>query len=281
MNNVLLFCAITLLAIGSAIDVEEADSQDVQPHQADHHGDAEHGDGGHHDGVHLYSWRWSEIYYSQNSTFSSPVLVSGLIIFAIVFKILFHHLSVLEKLLPESCVLILVGTFFGVIIKTAFGDGVNEEGVNPFPKFSANLFFNILLPPIILDSAISLYNKEFFATFFSVIIFAVFGTLFNVLTIGLSLYGLGKSGALGGFEFTFKNVTSTSQILSVFPTEDVSKVVLGESFTVHPDSLDLFPCLTFGSLIAAVDPVAVLAIFEQIKVSVTSPYHSCTCIHNF
>merc|ERR1719239_1990901 len=89
----------------------------------------------HHDGVHLYSWRWSETYYSQDSTFSSPVLVSGLIIFAIVFKILFHHLSVLERLLPESCVLILVGTFFGVIIKTAFGEGVNEDGVNPFPKF--------------------------------------------------------------------------------------------------------------------------------------------------
>merc|ERR550517_512308 len=164
---------------------------------------------------------------SANSTFSSPVLVSGLIIFAIVFKILFHHLSVLERLLPESCVLILVGTFFGVIIKTAFGEGVNEDGVNPFPKFSANLFFNILLPPIILDSAISLYNKEFFATFFSVIIFAVFGTLFNVLTIGLSLYGLSKSGALGGFEFTFKNVTSTSQILNAFPAEDVSKLVIG------------------------------------------------------
>ena len=261
MNNALLFCVIAFFAVGSALD--------VQPHQDDHHGGAEHGDEGHHDGVHLYSWRWSDIYYSQTSTFSSPVLVSGLIIFAIVFKILFHHLSVLEKLLPESCVLILVGILFGLIITTAF----EEEGVNPnpFPKFSANLFFNILLPPIILDSAISLYNKEFFSTFFSVIIFAVFGTLFNVLTIGLSLYGLGKSGALGGFEFTFKNVTNTSQILSVFPTEDVSKVVLGKSFTVFPESLDLFPCLTFGSLIAAVDPVAVLAIFEQIKVSLTTP----------
>jgi len=267
MNITLLFFGVTFLAVGSAIDVEQVDSQDVQPHQDNHHGGAEHGDGGHHDGVHLYSWRWSETYYSQDSTFSSPVLVSGLIIFAIVFKILFHHLSVLERLLPESCVLILVGTFFGVIIKTAFGEGVNEDGVNPFPKFSANLFFNILLPPIILDSAISLYNKEFFSTFFSVIIFAVFGTLFNVLTIGLSLYGLSQCGALGGFEFTFKNVTSASQVLTIFPTEDLSSLVIGESFTVHPASLDLFPCLTFGSLIAAVDPVAVLAIFEQIKVN--------------
>ena len=250
MNTLALFFAVVFLGAASALEVEE--------------------DGGHHDGVHLYSWRWSHVYYSEHSTFSSPVLVSGLIIFAIVFKILFHHLSVLERLLPESCVLILVGTLFGVILWAIFGEDVNKEGVTPFPKFSANLFFNILLPPIILDSAISLYNKEFFATFFSVIIFAVFGTLFNVLTIGLSLYGLSKSGALGVFEFTFHNVTNKSQILSVFPHEDLSSLVIGKSFTVHPDSLDLFPCLTFGSLIAAVDPVAVLAIFEQIKVSLVA-----------
>ena len=98
----------------------------------------------------------------------------------------------------------------------------------------------------------------------------VFGTLFNVLTIGLSLYGLSKWGALGKFEFTFKNVSDVSQILSVFPNEDVSNLTIGRDFTIHPDSLELFPCLTVGSLIAAVDPVAVLAIFEQIKVIKTS-----------
>ena len=76
MNNPLLFCAIVILAVGSALD--------VQPHRDEHHGDVEHEDGGHHDGVHLYSWRWSDVYYSQNSEFSSPVLVSGLIIFAII-----------------------------------------------------------------------------------------------------------------------------------------------------------------------------------------------------
>ena len=258
MKTFLLVLVFAFVGFGLALEVDK----DAHHLEEDHQGDDDHE---HHDGVHLYSWRWSDIYYSANSTFSSPVLVSGLIIFAIVFKILFHHLSVLERLLPESCVLILVGTLFGVFITNAF-----DTDANPFPKFGANLFFNILLPPIILDSAISLYNKEFFSTFFSVIIFAVFGTLFNVLTIGLSLYGLSKWGALGTFEFTFKNVSDVSQILSVFPNEDVSNLTIGRDFTIHPDSLELFPCLTFGSLIAAVDPVAVLAIFEQIKVFQTS-----------
>jgi sodium/hydrogen exchanger 3 len=178
-------------------------------------------------GIHLYSWRWNETYYGIK--FYRPIIMSSLIIFAVAFKIIFHHLSFLEQMLPESCVLILVGMVFG-ILNTQF-IGTNS----PFPVFSANLFFNILLPPIILDSSISLYNKQFFATFYSVIIFAVFGTLFNVLTIGFSLYGLSQSGVLGGF--------------------------------IDDHHLTLFPCLTFASLIAAVDPVAVLAIFEQIEVN--------------
>ena len=188
-----------------------------------------------HQGVHLYSWRWAETYYGKDIQFFRPVMVTGLIIFAVVFKILFHHLVFLEKLLPESCVLILVGVLFGIFIEYML-----NESENPFPVFSANLFFNILLPPIILDSAISLYNKQFFATFYSVIIFAVFGTLFNVITIGFSLYGLAHSGVLGSFHVNNTEATY---------------------------NLELFPCLTFGSLIAAVDPVAVLAIFEQIEVN--------------
>ena len=40
-----LFFVVVFLGITSAIEVEE--------------------DGGHHDGVHLYSWRWSHVYYSQ------------------------------------------------------------------------------------------------------------------------------------------------------------------------------------------------------------------------
>ena len=216
MRGVLLLCVFLL-------EVSASDPAS-QPENPDHHR-----------GVHLYSWRWGETYYGENIQFFRPVMVTGLIIFAVVFKIIFHHLVFLEKLLPESCVLILVGVVFGFFIEYMV-----QESDNPFPVFSANLFFNILLPPIILDSAISLYNKQFFATFYSVIIFAVFGTLFNVITIGFSLYGLAHSGALGSFHVNNTETTYT---------------------------LELFPCLTFGSLIAAVDPVAVLAIFEQIEVN--------------
>jgi len=195
-------------------------------------------DGSHesHGGVHLASWRWDE--------FSSPILFTGILIFAVILKIVFHHLPRLEKLLPESCVLIVVGILCGLFIDKVLLHHSEDKRFSAFPKFTADLFFNILLPPIIFDSALSLYNKEFFATFSSVVIFAVFGTLFNVFSIGYSLYGLSYSGIIGTFE-TVNNSTGLQEEHQLQPIE----------------------CLIFSSLISAVDPVAVLAIFEQIHVN--------------
>lgn len=200
-----------------------------------HHETADH-DAHESHGVHLASWRWDE--------FSSPILFTGMIISAVILKIIFHHLPRLEKLLPESCVLIVVGILCGLFIDNVLLHHSEDNRFSAFPKFTANLFFNILLPPIIFDSALSLYNKEFLAEFASVVIFAVFGTLFNVFAVGYSLYGLSSSGIIGTFE-TVNTTTGLSVEHQLQPIE----------------------CLIFSSLISAVDPVAVLAIFEQIHVN--------------
>lgn len=202
------------------------------------HGDGGHGDGGHHGGIHLVSWRWSE--------FSSAIMFSGMIISAVILKIIFHHLPWLAKALPESCVLIVIGILSGTFIHYVVLDDIlhlEDKSEHPFPQFTATLFFNILLPPIILDSALALYDQAFFDNFVSVVIFAVFGTLFNVFTIGYSLYGLSYYGVLGSFAV---NTTGVVEEMQLAPTE----------------------CLIFSSLISAVDPVAVLAIFEEIHVNI-------------
>ena len=186
-----------------------------------------------HHGVHLASWRWSE--------YSSPIMFTGMILCAVILKIIFHHLPWLAKLLPESCVLIVVGIFAAVLINYVILDDFIQTDNNPFPTFTSELFFNVLLPPIILDSALALYDRDFFDNFNAVMIFAVFGTLFNVFSIGFSLYGLSYSGILGEFK---SNESGILMIHELKPTE----------------------CLIFSSLISAVDPVAVLAIFEEIHV---------------
>ena len=242
---------------------EHQDHQDNVPSQDAGHQDGSHMDTNHHgEGVHLYTWRWEHVYYSATSSFKCQVMVCFVIISALVLKILFHHANWLEKLLPESCVLIILGGLVGLFI-------TRVDMVNPFPLFTANLFFNILLPPVILDAAISLHKNEFFANFYSIMIFAVFGTIFNVFAIGLGLYGLGQAGMLGAFEIetTISNNVELGNISSVAPLlADGSTHLLNEITKDNP-TLGLFPALTFGSLISAVDPVAVLAIFEQIEVN--------------
>lgn len=185
----------------------------------EHHGGDDHDDG--HHGVRLASWRWDE--YSNILTFLIMVILAG------VLKLLFHHVPFLSQHFPESCVLIVIGVVFGVIIYYGF-----DNHTHHFPEFTSSLFFNVLLPPIILDSAYALYDRDFLANLGTVILFAVVGTLFNVFVIGGCLYLFYSIGWMGD---TF------------------------------PAVLDPINCLVFSSLISAVDPVAVLAIFEEIGVN--------------
>ncbi|XP_023946417.2 sodium/hydrogen exchanger 3 isoform X4 [Bicyclus anynana] len=90
-------------------------------------------------------------------------------------------------------------------------------------------FFLYMLPPIILDAGYFMPNRLFFDHLGTILLFAVVGTVFNTLTIGTSLWACGQTGMFG------------------CPTP-------------------LLDMLLFGALISAVDPVAVLAVFEEIHV---------------
>ena len=230
---ILTFLSIAI-QVGSATDIHNASA-------TRNHNNHESHDGSGHDGIHLVSFRWKE--------FSSAIMFTGMILTAVVLKIIFHHLTLLSKLLPESCVLIVVGIIAGVVIHNVIIDDIlhiEDKTDHPFPTFTAELFFNFLLPPIILDSALALYDQAFFDNFISIMIFAIFGTLLNTFTIGYSLYGLSEAGVLGSFM-----VNSTLN-----PGAVVEK------------HLTATECLIFSSLISAVDPVAVLAIFEEIHVNI-------------
>ncbi|XP_017464208.1 PREDICTED: sodium/hydrogen exchanger 3 isoform X4 [Rhagoletis zephyria] len=94
-----------------------------------------------------------------------------------------------------------------------------------------NTFFFYMLPPIILDAGYFMPNRLFFDNLGTILLMAVVGTVFNTATIGLSLWGCGLTGMFG---------------------------------PEVPRFLDTF---LFAALISAVDPVAVLAVFEEIHVN--------------
>ena len=162
----------------------------------------------------LVGWRFEEV--------GEFVTVALFFLAAVLAKIAYHNFHILHMHIPESCVLILLGTFAGLLMHVF---DYKEQ-----LAFRSDQFLFLLLPPIILESAYSLHDKAFFHNFKTILLFAVVGTLINVALIGASLYGLDR---LGFFS------TSISSI----------------------------ECFTFSTIISAVDPVAVLAIFHEIGVN--------------
>lgn len=122
--------------------------------------------------------------------------------------------------LPESAAAIVVGMVVGGLARLVYP---SAEELN-FLTFEPELFFFLLLPPIIFEAGYSLKKKDFFANFWTISIYAVFGTIVSTFVIGYLVYWTGLTGLI--------NIDSTSPMES----------------------------LVFGSLISAVDPVATLSI---------------------
>ncbi|XP_078478542.1 LOW QUALITY PROTEIN: Na(+)/H(+) exchanger beta-like [Lampetra planeri] len=99
------------------------------------------------------------------------------------------------------------------------------------PVLDSKLFFLYLLPPIILDAGYFLPIRAFTENLGTILVFAVVGTLWNAFFIGGMMYAVCQ---LEGAQLA---------------------------------SVDLLSCLLFGSIISAVDPVAVLAVFEEIHIN--------------
>jgi hypothetical protein len=137
-----------------------------------------------HHGVHLASWRWNE--YWNIITYCLIIIISGII------KLLFHHIPIVSKHMPESTALIFIGAIIGIIIYPPWNHSLSREESNhpndPFPRFTSFFFFNVLLPPIVLDAAYSLYDRDFVDNLGSVVVYAIIGTIFNVVSVAFSLY---------------------------------------------------------------------------------------------
>ncbi|XP_061572279.1 sodium/hydrogen exchanger 2-like [Cololabis saira] len=135
-------------------------------------------------------------------------------------KIGFHVYNKITIWIPESCLLIAVGLIVGAIMHS-----VKEE---PPAVLDSNVFFLYMLPPIILENGYFMPTRPFFENIGTVVWYAVVGTLWNSIGIGISLFTICQ------FE--------------VFGLQDVN---LQEN-------------LLFASIISAVDPVAALNVFDDI-----------------
>lgn len=123
--------------------------------------------------------------------------------------------------------------FRGEILQNAkLGSQISYASVEP------EVFFNIILPPIILNAGLSLKRRHFFRNIGAIFSYAFLGTTISVATVGSILYG---------FIHAVKYVFQDSY--------------LADQFT-------LANCLYFGAIISPTDPLAALAIFQELQVDV-------------
>ncbi|OZC12860.1 endosomal/prevacuolar sodium/hydrogen exchanger domain protein [Onchocerca flexuosa] len=161
---------------------------------------------------------------SENVEEKKSSMAIFFILMVIAVSTLVVHMLIVSKLyfIPESLAIVILGAVIGLILSYSKRDWTEVE------TFSSNIFFLVLLPPIIFENGYNLHKSDFFTNLFPILSFATLGTLISALTIGSALYILGQADLI--YEMT-----------------------IAESFV-------------FGSMISAVDPVATLAIFQALNV---------------
>uniref|UniRef100_A0AAR2JKI2 Sodium/hydrogen exchanger n=1 Tax=Pygocentrus nattereri TaxID=42514 RepID=A0AAR2JKI2_PYGNA len=141
---------------------------------------------------------------------------------------------------PVSTLLLNVsGKFFEYTLKGEINSreihNVEQNDMLRKVTFDPEVFFNILLPPIIFHAGYSLKKRHFFRNLGSILTYAFLGTAISCFVIGNLMYGVVKLMQVVG------------QLTDKFYYTD---------------------CLFFGAIISATDPVTVLAIFNELHADV-------------
>lgn len=111
----------------------------------------------------------------------------------------------------------------GLVLLITSGDSIRN-----LISFDYQIFFNLLLPPIILSSGYELHQANFFRNIGTILTFAFAGTFLSAVVIGLILW----------------------------------------LFTLLPGTLEMtfVDAISVGATLSATDPVTILAIFNTYKV---------------
>ncbi|RZF39242.1 hypothetical protein LSTR_LSTR010336 [Laodelphax striatellus] len=126
----------------------------------------------------------------------------------------------------------LVNKTYGYVFRSEI---VNLEGneIDFKATFDPEIFFNIILPPIIFHAGYSLKRKYFFRNLGAILTFALIGTTISSFVVGSLMYGF------------------------------VQLIPRLKSSITYLDSL------YFGAIISPTDPLTILAIFNDLRVDVT------------
>ncbi|KAI9028384.1 Sodium/hydrogen exchanger family-domain-containing protein [Hyaloraphidium curvatum] len=132
------------------------------------------------------------------------------------FKIRYIH---------ETVLAVILGLAVGLVIRLAGGD----QNLQRLVKFDPRYFFNLLLPPILLNSGYEMQMNMFFRNLGTILVFAFLGTIFSALIVAVFIYFFVLTG-------------------------------------LHRLALSFLDCFVLGAILSSTDPVTVLAVFRELRV---------------
>lgn len=126
----------------------------------------------------------------------------------------------------ETVLSIFYGMVIGLIIRMSPGHHIQDT-----VTFNSSYFFNVLLPPIILNSGYELNQVNFFNNMVSILIFAIPGTFISAVVIGIILYIWTFLG-LESIDISFADAMSVGATLSA--TDPVTILSIFNAYKVDP-----------------------------------------------
>ncbi|CAR24810.1 bifunctional K:H/Na:H antiporter NHX1 [Lachancea thermotolerans CBS 6340] len=130
------------------------------------------------------------------------------------------------KAVHETVLSIFYGMVVGLIIRLSPGHYIQDA-----VTFNSSYFFNILLPPIILNSGYELNQVNFFNNIVSILVFAIPGTFISSVVLGVILY-IWTALGLESIDISFVDALSVGATLSA--TDPVTILSIFNAYKVDP-----------------------------------------------
>ncbi|KAI1638864.1 Sodium/hydrogen exchanger family-domain-containing protein [Biscogniauxia mediterranea] len=159
----------------------------------------------------------------EKEVFASLALFISIVLLIIAFFTSYMLQQKKVQAVHETVISIFAGMTVGLILR------VSTESVRQLVSFDYQIFFNLLLPPIILNSGYELHQANFFRNIGTILVFAFAGTFLSAVVIGLLLW-------------------------------------LYIQLPLEPLSMTFNDAISVGATLSATDPVTILAIFNTYKV---------------
>ncbi|KAI9646129.1 monovalent cation:H+ antiporter, CPA1 (nhx1) [Ciborinia camelliae] len=163
---------------------------------------------------------------SQKEIFSSWALF--ILIMLLIVALFTSYLLQIKKVeaVHETSISIFAGMTIGLILRVSAGNSIQS-----LVSFDDQIFFNLLLPPIILASGYELHQANFFRNIGTILTFAFAGTFISAIVLGMVLW-LYTRIPLDGVSMTFVDAISVGATLSA--TDPVTILAIFNTYKVDP-----------------------------------------------